>query len=225
MIELDGLAGAAPETSLRTCFELGHALGNQHWPAVVKGPRVYVPLTVDRKVMASVMRTHAFEGITYEFVPGAEVIPYLAPHEARRLFGGADGPCTRTRHERYVAIDADTGRAHRHHRRRVSADADATASDRRRARRGSLQFGDSTLPVGAFSFSNGLESAVQQRVVARRGRLREFVAHRASSRRRAATASRCSPRIAPPWTATSSERRARSTSAVFDASSTRRCAR
>jgi urease accessory protein len=42
--------------------------------------------------MASVMRTHAFAGITYSFVPGAEVIPYLAPHEARRLFGGAEGP-------------------------------------------------------------------------------------------------------------------------------------
>jgi urease accessory protein len=40
--------------------------------------------------MASVMKTHAFPGVTYEFVPGADVIPYLAPHEARRLFGGAD---------------------------------------------------------------------------------------------------------------------------------------
>jgi urease accessory protein len=75
---------------LRTCFELGHALGNQHWPAVVKGSRVYVPLTVDRKVMASVMKTHAFPGIAYSFSPGAEIIPYLAPHEARRLFGGAE---------------------------------------------------------------------------------------------------------------------------------------
>jgi urease accessory protein len=65
-------------------------LGNQHWPAVVKGSDVYVPLTVDRNVMASVMKTHAFSGITYEFLPGTEVIPYLLPHEARRLFGGAD---------------------------------------------------------------------------------------------------------------------------------------
>ena len=56
----------------------------------MKGTTVYVPLTVDRKVMASVMKTHAFAGITYEFAPGSEVIPYLAPHEARRLFGGAD---------------------------------------------------------------------------------------------------------------------------------------
>jgi urease accessory protein len=90
VIELAGIASGSPEAMLQTCFELGHALGNQHWPAVVKGAKVFVPLTVDRKVMASVMRTHAFPDVGYEFVPGAEVIPYLAPHEARRLFGGAD---------------------------------------------------------------------------------------------------------------------------------------
>lgn len=90
VIDLEGTAVLSPELVARTCFELGHALGNQHWPAVVKGCRVYVPLTVDRKVMDSVMRTHHFEHIRYEFIPGAEVIPYLAPHESRRLFGGAD---------------------------------------------------------------------------------------------------------------------------------------
>ena len=90
VIRLDPLVGQPSEFVVRTCFELGHALGNQHWPAVVKGTTVYVPLTVDRKVMASVMKTHAFEGVTYEFRPGTEVIPYLLPHEARRLFGGAD---------------------------------------------------------------------------------------------------------------------------------------
>ena len=90
VIRLDPLVGQPSEFVVRTCFELGHALGNQHWPAVVKGTTVYVPLTVDRKVMASVMKTHAFEGIVYDFLPGTEVIPYLLPHEARRLFGGAD---------------------------------------------------------------------------------------------------------------------------------------
>jgi urease accessory protein len=90
VISLAGAVGQPQEILVRTCFELGHALGNQHWPAVVKGTTVYVPLTVDRKVMASVMKTHAFEGITYEFQPGTDVIPYLLPHEARRLFGGAD---------------------------------------------------------------------------------------------------------------------------------------
>ncbi|MDE6792933.1 MAG: urease accessory protein UreE, partial [Muribaculaceae bacterium] len=69
--------------------ELGHAIGNQHWPAVVKGTKVYVPLTVDKKVMLSVMETHHIEGIKFEFEKGLEVLPYLAPHEIRRLFGGA----------------------------------------------------------------------------------------------------------------------------------------
>jgi urease accessory protein len=104
VIELDGMAGAAPE------IELGHALGNQHWPALVKGTRVYVPLTVDRKVMSSVMNTHRFEGIRYEFVPGGEIVPYLAPHESRRLFGGAEGPVHSHTQEQYVAVDDETGR-------------------------------------------------------------------------------------------------------------------
>jgi len=38
-----------------------------------------------------------------------------------------------------------------------------------------LQFGDSVLPVGSFSFSNGLEAAVQQRVVHDVASLRGFV--------------------------------------------------
>jgi len=92
VIHIDALSSLAPELLVRTCVELGHALGNQHWPALVKGTRVFVPLTVDRKVMASVMNTHRFENIRYEFVPGADIIPYLAPHESRRLFGGAEGP-------------------------------------------------------------------------------------------------------------------------------------
>ena len=71
---------------MRTCVELGHAMGNQHWPALVKGSLVYVPLTVDRKVMASVMDTHRFEGIRYEFVPGREVVLQLAPHEFAPAF-------------------------------------------------------------------------------------------------------------------------------------------
>jgi urease accessory protein len=99
IVDLSGLTALPPEETLRTAVELGHALGNQHWPAVMQGLQVYVPLTVDHKVMASVMRTHAFPGVTYSFAPGAEVIPYLAPHEARRLFGGAEGPPHKHTHE------------------------------------------------------------------------------------------------------------------------------
>ncbi len=89
VIDLSGVADKDPQTILTRSFELGHALGNQHWPAVVKGTKVYVPLTVDKKVMEAVMQTHAIEGVTYEFEEATDVIPYLAPHEIRRLFGGA----------------------------------------------------------------------------------------------------------------------------------------
>lgn len=109
VIHLDGLAPLPSELAMRACVELGHALGNQHWPALVKGSRVFVPLTIDRKVMSAVMNTHRFESICYEFVPGGEVVPYLAPHEARRLFGGAEGPVHDHTHEQYVAVDHETG--------------------------------------------------------------------------------------------------------------------
>ncbi len=112
VVHLDGLQAVAPDLCMRTCVDLGHALGNQHWPALVKDGRVYVPLTVDRKVMASVMKTHRFEGIRYEFVPGGDVVPYLAPHESRRLFGGAEGPLHTHAHEHFVEIDDATGRAY-----------------------------------------------------------------------------------------------------------------
>lgn len=88
IIDLKKIAEKSPEEVLRRGVELGHAIGNQHWPAVIKGTKVYVPLTVDKKVMLSVMDTHQFEEVTYEFQPGKEVIPFLAPHEIRQLFGG-----------------------------------------------------------------------------------------------------------------------------------------
>ena len=89
VVELDGMVKEKPEEIIRVALELGHAIGNQHWPAVVKGTKVYVPLTVDKKVMMSVMETHHIEGITFRFEKGFDVIPYLLPHEIRRLFGGA----------------------------------------------------------------------------------------------------------------------------------------
>ena len=89
VIDLSGIKDKDPLDIMRISVELGHAIGNQHWPAVVKGSKVYVPLTVDKKVMLSVMETHHIEGITFDFQPGTDVIPFLAPHEVRRLFGGA----------------------------------------------------------------------------------------------------------------------------------------
>jgi urease accessory protein len=90
VIDLSALLTQSPLAMLRTAVEVGHALGNQHWPAVVKGTRIFVPLAVDKQVMRSVMDTHRFEGIRIHFYQGNEVIPYLAPHELRRLFGGME---------------------------------------------------------------------------------------------------------------------------------------
>ncbi len=89
VIDLSALAAKSPVEIIRVSVELGHAIGNQHWPAVIKETKVYVPMTVDKKVMLSVLDTHHIEDITYKFEKGSEVIPYLAPHEVRGLFGGA----------------------------------------------------------------------------------------------------------------------------------------
>ena len=89
VIDLKNWANLSPDEIIRHCVELGHAIGNQHWPAVVKNDKVYVPLTVDKKVMLGVMDTHHFENVTYEFEQGQQVIPYMAPDEVRRIFGGA----------------------------------------------------------------------------------------------------------------------------------------
>ncbi|MEG1617565.1 MAG: urease accessory protein UreE [Bacteroidales bacterium] len=95
VIDLSALLDKGTDLIIQRCVELGHAIGNQHWPAVIKHTKIYVPLTVDKKVMISVMDTHHIEGVTYEFQPGLEIIPYLAPHEIRRLFGGT-GPESHT---------------------------------------------------------------------------------------------------------------------------------
>ena len=109
VIDLRGLYAWPHEEQLQRAVELGHALGNQHWPAVVRDEKVYVPLTVDRKVMSSVMDTHHIEGITYRFQPGEEVIPYLAPHEIRRLFGGTEHPA-----HQHDACGGEAGHTHVH---------------------------------------------------------------------------------------------------------------
>jgi urease accessory protein len=126
IVHLDGLALLTPAIAMRTCVELGHAMGNQHWPALVKDRLVYVPLTVDRAVMASVMNTHRLKGIRYEFVSGRDVVLYLAPHESRRLFGGAEGPVHSHAHDASPATDGETGGVYGRpsvHGRAHSADA------------------------------------------------------------------------------------------------------
>ena len=108
VVDLQGIADRDPDTIIRISLELGHAIGNQHWPAVVKGTKVYVPLTVDEKVMMSVMETHHIEGITFHFEKGFDIIPYLLPHEIRRLFGGAG-------HESHSHVHDEEGRIVHYH--------------------------------------------------------------------------------------------------------------
>ncbi len=114
VIDLSALAKKNPETIIHISVELGHAIGNQHWPAVVKNTKVYVPLTVDKKVMMSVMDTHHIEGITYEFQPGLEIIPYLAPHEIRRLFGGSGMESHSHIHSDDHIHDSSSAHTHQH---------------------------------------------------------------------------------------------------------------
>ena len=110
VIELEGLETLTPNEILRTCFELGHGLGNQHWPAVIKGSTVYVPLSVDQKVMASVMRTHAFEHVKTHFAPGEEIAAKLDAREVRMLFAGADA----TPHNHHGLHTTDHDHDHNH---------------------------------------------------------------------------------------------------------------
>lgn len=114
VIDLDGLADRDPQTIIRISVELGHAIGNQHWPAVVKETKVYVPLTVDKKVMESVMETHHIEGISYKFQKGIDIIPYLAPHEIRRLFGGAGQESHSHEHDHGHVIHYHDAEGHLH---------------------------------------------------------------------------------------------------------------
>lgn len=59
--------------------------------------------------MLSVMETHHIEDISFRFVQGTEVIPYLAPHEVRRLFGGAGHESHSHEH-----VHADLNSLHHH---------------------------------------------------------------------------------------------------------------
>ena len=91
VVDLSRLLSGPAETLLARSVEVGHALGNQHWPALVKGAHVYVPVTVAPRVMATVLKTHNIEGISCSFVAGAQIQQRLAPHEARLLFTGPSG--------------------------------------------------------------------------------------------------------------------------------------
>lgn len=86
-IDLSSLERRPHSEAIALAIELGHAIGNQHWAALVSGNSLMVPLVVDKKVMLSVMRTYNFDGISFSFRPGNEIVPYLSPSEVRVLFG------------------------------------------------------------------------------------------------------------------------------------------
>ena len=191
------------ETLARTCVELGHALGNQHWPAVVKGtgrlraadrrPQGHGLGDEDPRLRGHHLRVPARR--RGHPVPR----PARGPPALRRCrfdapFAPADHShvCPRAhacrRRGPYYTHTHARARGPGQSRPRRSATHPRHGSDRARSpdlnARGSvpdvpvdalLQFGDSMLPVGAFSFSNGLESAVQHGVVHDAGSLREFV--------------------------------------------------
>lgn len=94
VIHLESLLATDMATVLKTAFELGHALGNQHWKSVIKGNRIFIPMTVATKVMDSVMKTHGFHALPYSFVKGETILPHLTQPEARLLFGGAEDSAT-----------------------------------------------------------------------------------------------------------------------------------
>ena len=73
---------ASAEALLRVAVQLGHVLGNQHWPVKVEGLSVYVPVSVDKQVMETVLKTYGLQGITYRFEEGSVgPIPRTVPHD------------------------------------------------------------------------------------------------------------------------------------------------
>ena len=104
-IYLSSLERRPHKEAMALAIELGHAIGNQHWAALIRDNSLLVPLAVDRKVMLSVMRTYNFEGLSFTFRAGNEIIPYLSPSEVRALFGSTS-PTNHSHH---------THHSHAHH--------------------------------------------------------------------------------------------------------------
>ena len=76
---------ASPAELLRVAVQLGHVLGNQHWPVKIEGTAVYVPVSVDKKVMETVLKTYDLPGIEYRFEQGSvgvisRAVPHAHPH-------------------------------------------------------------------------------------------------------------------------------------------------
>ena len=116
-VDMAALGGRPREEALASAVRLGHALGNQHWPAVVHGSTVFVPVSTDKNVAASVMDTHAIPGVSYVFLSGEDVLDLLDEHEARLLFGGAEqgGHVHEYQHSRGFGREHREEHEHGHH--------------------------------------------------------------------------------------------------------------
>lgn len=66
-LQMDG--SIPPEELFAYGVRLGHMLGNQHWPVSVENDVVMTPVNIARKVMETVVRTHGFPGVVWEFIP------------------------------------------------------------------------------------------------------------------------------------------------------------
>ena len=163
-----------------------------------RATRVYVPLTVDRKVMASVMKTHRFEGITLRVRAGRRGRPLSRAARVAAAVRRRGGPVHATHDAR--RIDATTTRTSAHARTHGCMTSGDEPGGRRTRAVGLarlLQFGDSMFPVGGFSFSERPRIGGPE---ARRDRRRDAARVRAHGDRAggdAATASRSSTRTAP----------------------------
>ena len=118
-LSLRALARRPAAELAERCVRLGHALGNQHWPAVIRDLTVYVPVSVDRAVMTAVMESHRFGDIGVSFMDGDAAAAMLSPEEQRRLFGGADMPAHGHSHGHDHAPPHKPG--HKHGRRHTPA--------------------------------------------------------------------------------------------------------
>lgn len=101
VVNLSALERRPLSEAIALAVEIGHALGNQHWATLIRESSLLVPLTVDKKVMLSVMRTYNFDGIEFSFRPGSEIVPYLTPSEIRSLFG-ATSPESHAHHHHHT---------------------------------------------------------------------------------------------------------------------------
>lgn len=73
---------------IHVAVRLGHMLGNQHWPVKTDGRTIYVPISVDKKVMETVLKTYNLPGIIYTFdthavgaIPPLQPLPHTHHHE------------------------------------------------------------------------------------------------------------------------------------------------